>query len=87
MPYQEAPSPPMTPALRQACARAVHVITTDGKVLRAGRACLFVFAGLDWRRTAFVLGLPPFIWLVELGYAIVARNRPFFSRFLFRDSG
>jgi hypothetical protein len=27
----------------------------------------------------------PFIWLVELGYWVVARNRPFFGRFLFRS--
>jgi hypothetical protein len=29
---------------------------------------------------ARILGLPPLVWLVELGYAIVARNRSFFSR-------
>ncbi len=26
---------------------------------------------------------PPLVWFTELGYQIVARNRSFFSRFLF----
>lgn len=75
----------MTPELRRQCERALHVITTDGRVLRAGRAVLFVFerCGLPW--TARVLGLPPLVWMVELGYWIVASNRRFFARFFFRQ--
>jgi len=42
IPYQEVPTPPLTPALREACRAAVHVRTTDGRWLRGGRACLFV---------------------------------------------
>ena len=84
--YQDAPSPPMTKELRQACKRAVHVIKTDGEILRGGRATLFVLqvlrVGYDLPR---LLALPPFVWLVEIGYFIVARNRPFFSRFLFTE--
>jgi hypothetical protein len=39
-----------------------------------------------WHSSAVRLaGRRPFIWLVELGYWIVARNRPFFGRFLFRS--
>jgi predicted DCC family thiol-disulfide oxidoreductase YuxK len=75
----------MTPALYAACARAVHVVTADGSVLRAGRACLFVLEQLGWGWKARLLTLPPFLWAVELGYRIVAANRPFFSRFLFRN--
>jgi hypothetical protein len=74
----------MTPSLYAACARAVHVVTIDGTVLKAGRASMFVLdqCGYSWQ--ARLLLLPPFIWAVELGYRIVERNRPFFARFLFR---
>ncbi len=71
----------MTPELRRACADAMHVITRDGRTLRAGRAALHVL-----REIGFPVGLffyPPFIWGVEAGYYVVAANRPFFSRFLF----
>jgi predicted DCC family thiol-disulfide oxidoreductase YuxK len=83
-PYQEAPSPPMTPRLYEACARAVHLITPDGRVYQDGRAVLAVLGLLGWRWTTAVLSLPPLVWAVELGYRIVAGNRPFFGRFLFR---
>jgi predicted DCC family thiol-disulfide oxidoreductase YuxK len=85
-PYRQAPSPPMTPELERACARAVHVVTADGRVLRAGRASLFVLENIGWGGTARMLALPPFIWIVELGYRIVAANRPLLSRFLFRGA-
>jgi len=84
LPYQNAPSPPMTPQLRAACARAVHVRTTDGQLLRGGRAALFVLQQIGYRRLARALAQKPFVWLVEFAYSIVARNRAFFSRFLFR---
>jgi predicted DCC family thiol-disulfide oxidoreductase YuxK len=74
----------MTPALREACARAIHVIRADGDTLRAGRAALFILRGVGWRWTARILSVPPLVWFVELGYWVIARNRRFFSRFLFR---
>lgn len=83
LPYQQAPSPPMTPAVAEACAKAVHVVRADGEVLRAGRACLYALEQTGWRPLARLLSLPPFISVVELGYSIVARNRSFFARFLF----
>ena len=85
VPYQDAPAPPMTPALHTACARAVHVIRADGTVLRAGRAALFVLERLGWGPLARLLALPPCIWLVEIVYRIVANHRLFFSRFLFHE--
>jgi predicted DCC family thiol-disulfide oxidoreductase YuxK len=84
LPYQEAPSPPMTAELRAACARAFHVVTADGRVLRAGRAALYLLGRLGHPRWARLLALPPFLWAVELGYWLVARNRAFFSRLVFR---
>lgn len=83
-PFQKAPSPPMTPALRAACENAVHVVTSEGRVLRAGRAVLFILDHIGKARLfARVFSLPPLVYLVEIGYRILAVNRPFFSRFLF----
>ena len=86
VPYQHAPSPPMTPELAAECKNAVHVLTADGRLLRAGRASLFVLAETGHPTLARLLGLPPFVWLVELGYGIVARHRSFFSRLLPKDT-
>lgn len=74
----------MTPELRAACAIAVHVVTADGRVLRAGRACLCVLERTGWGWFARLLSLPPLVWLVEGGYRVVATHRPFFARFTFR---
>ena len=84
VPYQDAPSPLMTPELRRACERAFHVITIGGQTLRAGRAMLFVLENMGWKRLGHLLTLPPFVWIVELAYRLIASNRDFFARFLFR---
>jgi predicted DCC family thiol-disulfide oxidoreductase YuxK len=83
--YQQSDHPLLDDTLRAACERAAHVITVDGRVLKAGRASLFVLRELGFRRIAWFLRLPPFIWCVELGYFVVARNRRFFSRLMFRS--
>jgi predicted DCC family thiol-disulfide oxidoreductase YuxK len=76
----------MTPALREQARNAVQVMTTDGRQLSAGRAVLFVLEEIGWHPSAVRLaGRRPFIWVVELGYWIVARNRSVFSRVLFRS--
>jgi len=74
----------MTPELRVACDKAVHVITADGDAIPAGRAALFVLERVGWGALARFLGYPPMIWFVELGYRVVANNRIFFSKFMFR---
>ena len=74
----------MTDALAAECERAVHVLGPDGTRLRAGRASLFVLERTGFPRLARVLRRPPLVWAVEAGYQVVARNRPFFARFLFR---
>jgi predicted DCC family thiol-disulfide oxidoreductase YuxK len=83
-PWQAAPSPPMNDALAEACLTAVHVITDDGRTLRAGRASLHVLRLCGYRLTSATLSLPPLVWCVEAGYWLVARNRMLFSRVLFR---
>ena len=75
----------MTPALREHARTAVQVITADGRHLSAGRAILFALEETNWHPRAVRLAARrPFIWFVELGYGIVARNRSLFGRFLFR---
>lgn len=74
----------MTPGLAERCARAVHVLTADGQILRAGRASMFLMERCGFKWSARVMSVPPLIWVVELGYYIVARNRGFFGKFMFR---
>ncbi len=74
----------MSDALAAQCARAVHVITPAGEVLRAGRASLYALGRIGWRRLEAIASRRPLVWLVEAGYWLVARNRPFFARFMFR---
>jgi predicted DCC family thiol-disulfide oxidoreductase YuxK len=73
----------MTPELKTACARAVHVVRADGNALRAGRATLYILSHVGWGWFARFLSWPPMIWFVELFYWLVATNRMFFSKFLF----
>jgi hypothetical protein len=74
----------MTPALYAACVRAVHVVAAEGRVLRAGRACLFILDQIGYHRFARLFSRRPLIWATELGYWLVARNRAFIGRFLLR---
>lgn len=84
VPYQKAPSPPMTPALYAACEHAVHVVRADGTVLRAGRATLYLFSQIGYAPITQILMLPPLLWTVEILYKIVANHRDFFANFFFR---
>lgn len=84
LPYQQAPSPPMDAALAAACRRAVHLRHPDGRMERAGRACLTVLELAGYPRSARCLRRRPLVWGVELGYWLVARNREWFSALLFR---
>jgi len=83
VPYQEVAAPPMTPELLAACRRAMHVLTADGRTLRAGRASLFVLRETGNGRLATFLSLPPLVWLVDVAYRIVARNRSKLSWLIF----
>ncbi len=74
----------MSDDLAARCARAAHVLTADGRLLAGGRACLFVLGVIGWPRLARVGAVPPLVWLIEVGYWVVARHRGFFSHFLFR---
>lgn len=82
IPYQDAPAPPMTPALHDACASAVHLVTPSGAIYRAGDAVLAVLGILGWGRAARLLRRRPFIWAIEIGYRWVADHRPFVARLI-----
>lgn len=87
VPYQHLPAPPMTPALIRQAERAVQVVTPQGQHLSGGRAVLYVLQQVGWHPALVRLASHrPALWVVELGYWIVARNRTLFSRFLFRRS-
>lgn len=86
VPFQATPSPPMTPHLRVQAARAMQVITRDGRQISGGRSVLFVLETVGWYPSLMrIASKPPLIWPVELGYRIVAANRRFFSRLLLRN--
>ena len=80
LPYQDAPFPPMTEALRARCQRAVQLVLPDGRILSAGRAVLGVLSLLGWRRRAAALSFPPLVWAVEGVYWFIARNRNWVGR-------
>ena len=85
VPFQETPDPPLTPKRRARAERAILVITADNRMLSAGRAVLFALEEIGWHPVLMRLGRRrPFVWIVELGYWIVARNRPLFDRLMFR---
>ncbi|MEZ5333109.1 MAG: DUF393 domain-containing protein [Thermoanaerobaculia bacterium] len=85
VPYQRAPSPPMTPELAEACGRAVHVIRSDRSILRGGRACLYVLERVGWGRLARLLRMRPLVWVVEAVYRFVASHRTLAGRLLFHS--
>ena len=78
----------MTPALRRACEKAVHVVTNRGKILRGGQATMFLLEHVwprPWRFVARLFARPPLVWPINLGYAVVARHRAFFAPFILPD--
>jgi predicted DCC family thiol-disulfide oxidoreductase YuxK len=72
----------VSPELKEACKEALHVVKTDGGVLRGAPAVLFVYEGLGYRGLA-IGRRRPFSWALDAGYAVVANNRTFFSKVLF----
>ena len=73
--YQKAPAPPMTPALRLACAEALHLVTAGGRSYRGGDACIALLAALGRPRFARFLAAAPLRRAIGLGYGLVAANR------------
>lgn len=84
--YQEAPSPPMTPALQEACAGAMHVILPDGSMQIGDKSVIYVYETLGYG-IASVFRYPPLSWVTPSMYRLLANNRRTFARFVFRDEG
>ncbi|MEO0796472.1 MAG: DCC1-like thiol-disulfide oxidoreductase family protein [Verrucomicrobiota bacterium] len=61
---------------------AVHYLDEHGRVLRAGEAVLVALERTPkWSWAArWYYHIPPFAWMIEAGYWVVARNRSFFSK-------
>ncbi len=78
IPFQDLPSPPMTPELYQRCQQAVHVLFPDGRFLQGAQACLYILEVLGYRRLVALLRLWPLRRLVDTGYTLVARYRRWF---------
>jgi predicted DCC family thiol-disulfide oxidoreductase YuxK len=79
-PWQVVSGPPMTPLLQVQARRAVQIVTKDGRHLSGGRAVLFALCEIGWHPLLVrVLEHRPFVWAVDLGYRIIAANRPRFS--------
>lgn len=84
IPYQDIPSPPMTEAFRARCGRSIQLFLPGRPALSGGKAALAVLSLLGWNRTAACLSSPPLVWGAEIFYRLVARNRRFLGRVIFR---
>lgn len=86
MEWQRVPSPPMTPALAEACRQAVHVLTREGTVLRGEAAIFFILGELGWKRMSRLGARVPLVWLTAGAYRLVARHRARISALLGQSS-
>jgi len=76
----------MTPLIYRACKTAVHVITSEGHIIKGGQAAMFILKELGypgWLVKPFTWS--PLLWLTEWGYLTIANHRSLFARFLFTD--
>ena len=79
-PANVVPSPPMTPLLRVQAQKAAQLVTADGRHLSAGRVALFALRETGWHPNLIrLLEHRPFVWAVDLGYKVIAANRPRFA--------
>ncbi len=75
---QVAPSPPLTDSVNERASNEV-VVVGDQKELGGADAVFFVLrkTGAWW---VWPLALPPLVWLMRVGYRVVARNRGYISQ-------
>ena len=84
VPYQDVPSPPMTEAFRVRCGRSIQLFLPGRSPLSGGKAALAVLSLLGWKKTAACLSRPPLVWGIDVLYRLIARNRGFIGRVIFR---
>ena len=75
----------MNETLRKNCPKAAHIVMPWGEVFVGGRAMLVVLENIGWGAWARFIRRSPFVYIFDLGYLIVSRNRPFFAKFLFKN--
>lgn len=46
---------------------------------------LFVGGRMGYGGITWLGWIPPNVWMLQLGYRVMARHRPFFASFLFRS--
>lgn len=81
--YQNCPRPPMTDEYFEMAKTRVLVFGRDGRMYPGADGVLFILENLKWGWLARVLRMPPFVWPLRLGYALVARNRGWISQKFF----
>ncbi len=75
IPWQQAPAPPMTPALAGACRQAVQVLTREGTLLAGEAAVFFVLGELGFKRLAKLARSPLLAWIGAAVYRLIAWQR------------
>jgi len=75
VPYQEVPSPLMTPLLTRQYQRSVQLILPAGRMLSGGGAVLGVLSILGWKKSYTIISLLPLSFIVEIVYRLISRNR------------
>ncbi len=81
-PFQSAPQELLQRTTPNSLQRGVHVFTADGRVLRGGRAVLFIGEQLGYGWLTRPLSLPPMVWGVDAVYWVIARLRGKLSRWM-----
>jgi len=80
-PFEASPNS-LHPEFKDRSSREVIVRLSSGVELGGADAVLFVLSKTGWGWFGVLLGKPPFIWLLRVGYWIIARNRQLISRML-----
>lgn len=83
IPFQDCPTPPMTPEIFEGATSAVYVVSKEGQTYRGADAAFFILARTGWGWFARFLALPPFIWFARMAYSVVAKNRGWISQRFF----
>jgi len=85
LPYQEQISW-LPEEIFEDCQNQFYLRTPPGNFLAGGDALIILLRVVGWKSLSWILGLPVLRQLTRLAYKTVARNRDFFSRFLFKSS-
>jgi len=85
LPYQEQKSW-LPPEIYADCKRQLYLRTPGGKYLGGGDAVIKLLEVMGWKSLSWILELLVLRQLTGLAYRLVARNRNFLSRFLFKSS-